>query len=140
LRGGLAICGSLALFGSSGALSGLAQDYSEEVGAPRNLEGFLHNTFTIIAVAALITAMLLVARASKWTPGWQRMTRLSFAAAVGVAVGGLVFLVAPESIQGFVQRCIYFFAIAWLVATAITALRQAPHCFGDPDGSPESSA
>src|SRR5215218_3845151 len=48
--GGVVIWAALSVFGTAAAVSGLAQDYSEEPGSPRNLEGFLHNTFAIIAV------------------------------------------------------------------------------------------
>ena len=51
------------------------------------------------------------------------MTRWSIAAAIGVSAGGLLFLVAPESLQGTVQRWIYFVSLSWLVAIAIMALR-----------------
>ena len=40
-----------------------------------------------------------------------------------VSAGGLLFLVAPESLQGLVQRWIYFVSLSWLVAIAIMALR-----------------
>ena len=70
----------------------------------------------------LITAMLLVARLSTWTPVWEWMTRWSIAAAIGVSAGGLLFLVAPESLQAL-QRWIYFVSLSWLVAIAIMALR-----------------
>jgi hypothetical membrane protein len=122
-RNGVLIWASLTVFGTSGALSGLAQDYSEEPGVPRNLEGFLHNTFTLIAVIGLISAMLLLAWMAPRMPGWQRMTKWSLVTAIGVTSFGLIFLAAPESVQGLVQRCIYFFAITWFVLTASTALR-----------------
>jgi hypothetical membrane protein len=121
--GGVVIWAALSVFGTAGAVSGLAQDYSETPGAPRNLEGFLHNTFAIIAVIGLVSAMLLMAWITQWLPGWQRMTKWSLVAALGVAASGLTFLIAPESIQGLVQRCIYFFALIWLELTAVTALR-----------------
>jgi hypothetical membrane protein len=121
--GGSVVWAALSVFGTAGAVSGLAQDYSEEPGAPRNLEGFLHNTFAIIAVIGLVSAMLLLAWIARWMQGWQRMTKWSVVAAFGVTAGGLTFLVAPESVQGLVQRCIYFFSLTWLVLTALTALR-----------------
>jgi hypothetical protein len=49
---GVLVWTALSVFGTAGAASGFAQDYSEAPGAPRNLEGFLHNTFVIVAVSA----------------------------------------------------------------------------------------
>jgi hypothetical membrane protein len=130
-RSGTMIWASLTVFGTAGAFSGLAQDYGEEAGAPRNIEGFLHNTCTIIAVIGLISAMLLLARLSTSTLGWRRMIKVSIAAAVGVSAGGLLFLVASESIQGLVQRFLYLITISWLVATAVTALQTTFTPTGD---------
>jgi Protein of unknown function (DUF998) len=120
---GVVVWASLTVFGTAGAISGLAQDYSETPGAPRNLEGFLHNTFAIVAVIGLTSAMIALAWIGRSMPGWQQMTLWSIVAAVGVSVSGLTFLAAPESMQGLVQRCIYFFALSWLELTAFTALR-----------------
>jgi hypothetical membrane protein len=129
--GGVVIWAALSVFGTAGAFSGLAQDYSEEPGAPRNVEGFLHNSSTIVAAIGLISAMVFLARLSTRNPGWGRMIKSSVAAAVGVSVGGLLFLVAPESIQGLVQRFLYLVAITWLVATAFTALQTTCKPAGD---------
>jgi hypothetical protein len=76
--------------------------------------------------------MLVLAWIARVLPGWRRLTTWSPVAAIGVSASGLTFMAAPESIQGLVQHCIYFFALSWLVLTAVTALRttarsSSPH-------------
>jgi hypothetical protein len=123
VRGGVAVWASLTVHGTALALSGIARNYGEYPGAPRNLEGFLHNVFGIVAALGLTSGMVCVALAAHWTPGWHRLSAWSVAAATGVALGGLVFLRVPQPDHGLVERVIYVVATAWYVAIAVAALQ-----------------
>jgi hypothetical membrane protein len=127
-RGGVAVWASLSIHGTALALSGIARNYGEYPGAPRNLEGFLHNMFGIVAALGLASGMVCVARAAHWTPGWHRLTTWSLIAAAAVAFGGLVFLRAPQPDHGLVERSTYLVATAWYVAIAVAALQTTRFC------------
>jgi hypothetical membrane protein len=123
VRGGVAAWASLSINGTALAFSGIARNYGEYPGAPRNLEGFLHNVFGIVVAVGLTSGMVCVAVAAHWTPGWHRLTAWSVAASTGVAFGGLVFLRVPQPDHGLVERVIYLVATAWYVAIAVAALQ-----------------
>jgi hypothetical membrane protein len=128
VRGGVAVWASLSVHGTALALSGIARNYGEYPGAPRNLEGFLHNVFGIVVALGLTSSMVCVAVAAHWTPGWHRLTTLSLIAAAVVALGGLVFLRVPQPDHGLVERLTYLVATAWYVALSVAALQTSRIC------------
>jgi hypothetical membrane protein len=112
------------ILGTALALSGIARNYSPD--APRNVEGFLHNVFGIVAGIGLALSMAGIAHAAHKTPGWQSLTAWSIAGAILVLLGCLVFFRLPQSDHGVVERMVYLFATVWFFAVSVTALRAGP--------------
>src|SRR5687768_6022702 len=71
--------------------TGMFHDYSRMPGASRNLEGFLHNAFAVMAILSAVTAILLSGLAARNQPGWSHLFLPALAFAVAAGACGYLF-------------------------------------------------
>jgi hypothetical membrane protein len=111
----------ISLFGASVGLVGIFQDYGSAPGAPRNHEGFLHNTFGLIAIASLLCAMVAVYRIASRHRQWQLLRNVTTGSLVIISLGALVFSFGPDAVNGLVELLIYGTALGWTARVALIA-------------------
>lgn len=102
--------------------TGMFHDYNRAPGSTRNLEGFLHNTFAVMAILSAIAAILLSGLAAHRQLGWSHLTlpAVGFAAAAGAC--GYLFETVPDSYDGLAERGFAIAALCWMIIVALTAL------------------
>ncbi|MCD6033091.1 MAG: hypothetical protein K0S78_5273 [Thermomicrobiales bacterium] len=102
--------------------TGMFHDYSRMPGASRNLEGFLHNAFAVMAILSAVTAILLSGLAARNQPGWSHLFLPALAFAVAAGACGYLFENVSDARDGLAERGFALFALGWTVIVALTAL------------------
>jgi hypothetical membrane protein len=115
---------SFMAFGAAIIGSGLFQDYASRPGRALNLEGFLHNTWSWLAVGSLVLSMVVVLRhAARETP-WHPLLSVSGATLLIVAVAAILFHAAPSGWRGACERLLFGAGCVWMLAVArVAAIR-----------------
>jgi hypothetical protein len=116
---------ALPVFGVAVVLAGVFRDYSEIPGAPRNREGFLHNSFGILAILSLLVAMLSVFVSSKECLPWRTVRSVTLLALATVAVSGTLFMFGPATDRGAAELVLASAALSWIYALARCAASAA---------------
>jgi hypothetical membrane protein len=116
---------ALPAFGVAIVLAGVFRDYGGTPGAPRNREGFLHNSFGIVAIVSLLVAMLSVFISSKDCLPWRTVRTVTFMALVTVAVSGSFFMFGPATDRGAAELVLAGAALSWIYALARCAASAA---------------
>jgi hypothetical protein len=124
------LAGLLAVYATAGLVAGLAPKDAD--GVPGTAASQVHVAATIVGGAALVLAMVQVAR---W--GWHRLDRaVAVAAAVGVMVAAVVFRQTwGSSYYGIVERMLLGVALAWVVWLCVRLLRCPPGALDPPSGA-----
>lgn len=102
--------------------TGMFHDYSRVPGAPRNLEGFLHNTFASLAILSATTAILISGLAARRQAGWGHLFVPAFGFALASATCGYLFQTVSDARDGLAERGFAMVALSWIVVVALTAL------------------
>ena len=102
--------------------TGMFHDYDRSPGASRNLEGYLHNTFAVIAILSATAAILLSGFATRGKPGWSHLLLPAIAFALSSAACGYLFQTASDARDGLAERGFATVALRWIVIVAVTAL------------------
>jgi hypothetical membrane protein len=102
--------------------TGMFHDYSRLPGAPRNLEGFLHNTFASIAILSATVAILVSGLAARRQPGWSHLFLPAIGFALASATCGYLFQTVSDARDGLAERGFAVVALGWIVIVALTAL------------------
>lgn len=102
--------------------TGMFHDYSRLPGAPRNLEGFLHNTFASLAILSATAAILASGFAARRQPGWGHLFLPALGFAVASASCGYLFQTVSDARDGLAERGFALVALGWVVLVALTAL------------------
>lgn len=102
--------------------TGLFRDYNRNPGSTRNLEGFLHNTFAILAISSAVTAILISGLAAHRQPGWSQLTLPAVGFAIGAGLCGYLFENVSDARDGLAERGFAMFALGWTLIVALTAL------------------
>ncbi len=111
------------IFGFSISMAGVFRDYGEGPDMPHNREGFVHNTFGVTAIVAIVIAMIATTSIGSRTREWRPLLWPSIAGIFTISASGLLFLWGPESLQGLVERVIYLSAGIWMMVAAYVALQ-----------------
>ena len=102
--------------------TGMFHDYSRQPGADRNFEGYLHNTFAVIAILSATTAILLSGLAAHRQPGGGHLFLPAIGFAVASASCGYLFQTVSDARDGLAERGFAMVALGWIVIVALTAL------------------
>lgn len=102
--------------------TGMFHDYSRHPGAPRNLEGFLHNTFASLAILSATAAILVSGFAARRQPGWGHLFLPALGFALASATCGYLFQTVSDARDGLAERGFAMVALGWVVIVALTAL------------------
>ena len=102
--------------------TGMFHDYDRTPGAPRNLEGFLHNGFAVLAILSAIGAMLFSGLAARRQLGWSHLALPAVGFAVAAGLCGYLFETVSDSRDGLAERGFAIVALSWMVIVALTAL------------------
>lgn len=102
--------------------TGMFHDYSRIPGAPRNLEGFLHNTFASLAILSATAAILVSGFAARRQPGWGHLFLPALGFALASATCGYLFQTVSDARDGLAERGFAMVALGWVVIVALTAL------------------
>jgi len=102
--------------------TGVFHDYSREPGAPRNLEGFLHNTSAVLAILSAIAAILCSGLAARRQIGWSHLALPAIGFAIAAGLCGYLFENASDARDGLAERGFAIVALSWTVIVALTAL------------------
>ena len=104
----------LSAFGVCVVLLGIFQDYSEAPGAPRNSEGFLHNTFGLISIASLLGAMLVLALITRADTRWRPLAESNYILSLIVLIAAVMFSWGPTRFEGLAELVLFSAALAWM--------------------------
>lgn len=102
--------------------TGMFRDYNRAPGAARNLEGFLHNAFAVLAISSAVTAILISGLAARRQPGWSHLALPAVGFAIGAALCGYLFENVSDARDGLAERGFAMFALSWTLIVALTAL------------------
>ncbi len=102
--------------------TGMFHDYDRTPGAPRNLEGFLHNGFAVLAILSAIGAMLFSGLAARRQLNWSHLALPAVGFAVAAGFCGYLFETVSDSRDGLAERGFAMIALTWMVIVALTAL------------------
>ncbi len=102
--------------------TGMFHDYSREPGATRNLEGFLHNTFAVLAILSAIAAILFSGLAARRQIGWNHLALPAIGFAIAAGLCGYLFETASDARDGLAERGFAIVALSWMIIVALTAL------------------
>ena len=102
--------------------TGLFHDYSRQPDASRNLEGYLHNTFAVLAILSATTAILISGLTVRGQPGWGHLFLPSIGFALASATCGYLFQTVSDARDGLAERGFAAVALSWMVIVALTAL------------------
>ncbi len=102
--------------------TGMFRDYNRVPGSPRNLEGFLHNAFAILAILSAVVAILVSGLAARRQIGWSHLALPAVGFAVGAGLCGYLFENVSDARDGLAERGFAMFALSWMVIVALTAL------------------
>jgi hypothetical membrane protein len=102
--------------------TGMFHDYSRLPGSPRNLEGFLHNTFASLAIISATGAILVSGLAARRQPGWGHLFLPALGFALASAFCGYLFQTVSDARDGLAERGFAAVALGWIVIVALTAL------------------
>ena len=111
------------IFGFSVAMAGVFRDYGEGPNMPHNREGFIHNTFGVTAIIAIVVAMIATTSNGSKTDEWRPLLWPGIAGIFMITTSVLLFLWGPTSLQGLVERIIYLSAGIWMMVAAYAAIR-----------------
>lgn len=102
--------------------TGMFHDYDRTPGAPRNLEGFLHNGFAVLAILSAIGAMLFSGLAARRQLNWSHLALPAVGFAIAAGFCGYLFETVSDSRDGLAERGFAMVALTWMVIVALTAL------------------
>jgi hypothetical membrane protein len=102
--------------------TGMFHDYGHGPGAPRNLEGFLHNTFAVITILSAIAAILASGLAVRRQPGWGHLSLPAIGFAIAAGLSGYLFETTSNARDGLAERGFAVVTLSWVVIVALTAL------------------
>lgn len=111
-------------FGLGVTLLGIFQDYSEAPGAPRNLEGFLHNTFGLVAIASLLGSMIILEMNTREDARWRPFAETNRVTMLIVLITAALFLRGPKRVEGLDELILFGATLAWMGRLARHALRE----------------
>ena len=106
--------------------TGMFHDYSRLPGANRNFEGYLHNTFAVIAILSATTAILISGLAARRQPGWGHLFLPAIGFALASAACGDLVQTVSDARDGRAGRGFAGGARGWIVIGARTALWSRP--------------
>jgi hypothetical protein len=133
LPGGRGAETSLTAFAGFTVLSALFRDDAGAAGAPRNVEGYLHNACGLLAGAMLLASIILVTTAAARHAEWAVIVLPGQLCTAIMALAGAYVVWHPAHIGGLAERTYYLAALAWLLFVATTALRvDAAHQLRNP--------
>jgi hypothetical membrane protein len=112
----------IALFGLCIVLLGIFQDYSEVPGAPRNREGYLHNSFGLIAIASLLGAMIVLGSVAREDPRWRPFAEVNRVTLLIVLITATLFLRGPKETEGLYELVLFGAALVWMARIALSVL------------------
>lgn len=129
--------------------TGLFQDYAR--GAPRNVEGFLHNAFAVVAIGGASLAILVSGFAARGRPGWTHLFGPSLVFALASILCGYLFETVSDRYDGLAERGFAVVALGWIAIVAITGIatldlpmprtsRRSPHPLAPSINQPPRSA
>jgi hypothetical membrane protein len=102
--------------------TGMFHDYNRTPGSSRNLEGYLHNTFAVLAILSAIAAILISGFAARHQAGWSHLPLPAIGFAIGTSLCGYLFESVSDTHDGLAERGFALFALSWVVIVALTAL------------------
>jgi hypothetical membrane protein len=102
--------------------TGMFHDYDRTPGVPRNLEGYLHNSFAVLAILSAVVAILVSGLACRRQPGWSNLALPAVGFAIGAGLCGYLFENVSDARDGLAERGFAVFALSWVVIVALTAL------------------
>lgn len=116
---------AVALYGVAIVGAGIFQDYASRPGRVLNLEGFLHNTWSWIAVGSLALCVLIVFWHASRESAWRPLLVSSGLVLLVVAVTAATFAAAQPGSgwRGLSERLLFGSGCAWMLSVARTAAR-----------------
>ncbi|MCJ7520945.1 MAG: DUF998 domain-containing protein [Dehalococcoidia bacterium] len=109
-------------------LSGIFHADSSPIGAISTLEGTLHCVFAQVAFFALLTGIVVFAKAVHRSPAWRGFTLISLVVFVLNLALVVAFLTGEAGIMdGVLQLSFFGISLAWLTAVSLRALRLTGH-------------
>lgn len=127
-RSGTGLWITLSVFGACVVLVGIFQDYSEVPGTARNREGYLHNSFGLLAIGGLVLSMVIAAVISSRSDQWRGLLPITSVCLLMIVVSGSAFTWGSERYEGLAELIVYGAALVWLLTGAcfgLASLRTA---------------